>query len=145
MAMGLDRTRAYLLSLPFVEETLQWDILVYWVLDKAVGGKMFAMLPPDMNRPHVAGFAARPALYNDLLEIEGVRPAPYLARAQWVVVERWDVFTERDLHEHLRAAYERVEAKLPPRAQRIMGMKPSEYRRLVREKRAPAKAAAKSG
>ena len=79
--MGLDRTRAYLLSLPFVEETLQWDILVYWVLDKAVGGKMFAMLPPDMNRPHVAGFAARPALYNDLLEIEGVRPAPYLAHA----------------------------------------------------------------
>ena len=89
--MGLDRTRAYLLSLPFVEETLQWDVLVYWVLDKAVGGKMFAMLPPDMNRPHVAGFAARPELYNDLLEIEGVRPAPYLARAQWVVVERWDI------------------------------------------------------
>lgn len=133
--MGLDRTRAYLLSLPFVEETLQWDNLVYWVLDKAAGGRMFAMLPPDMNRPHVVGFAAQPESYNDLLEMEGVRPAPYLARAHWVIVERWDVFAERDLHEHLRAAYERVEAKLPPRVQRIMQMKPSDYRKLVRERR----------
>ena len=125
--MGLERTRAYLLSLPFVEETLQWDVLVYWVLDKAVGGKMFAMLPPDMNRPHVVGFAAR--------------PEPYLARAQWIVVDRWDVFTERDLHEHLRAAYERVEAKLPTRVQRILQLKPAEYRRLIRERRALVKAA----
>ena len=141
--MGLDRTRAYLLSLPFVEETLQWDVLVYWVLDKAVGGRMFATMPPEMNRPHVIGFAARPESFNDLLEIEGVRPAPYLARAQWVVVERWDVMAERELHEHLRAAYERVEAKLPPRVQRAMQMTPAEYRGLVRERRALAKATGK--
>ena len=141
--MGLERTRAYLLSLPFVEETLQWDVLVYWVLDKAVGGRMFAMLPPDMNRPHIVGFAARTESFSDLLEIEGVRPAPYLARAQWVVVERWDAFAERDLHEHLRGAYERVEAKLPTRVQRTMKLKPAEYRRFVRERRALAKAADK--
>ena len=141
--MGLERTRAYLLSLPFVEETLQWDVLVYWVLDKAVGGKMFAMLPPDMNRPHVVGFAVPPEAYDDLLEMEGVRPAPYLARAHWVVIERWDVFTERELHKHLGAAYERVEAKLPPRVQRTLQMKPAEYRRLVRERRAATKATEK--
>ena len=141
--MGLERTRAYLLSLPFVEETLQWDVLVYWVLDKAVGGKMFAMLPPDMNRPHVVGFAVPPERYNDLLEIEGVRPAPYLARAHWIVVERWDVFPERDLHGHLRAAYERVEAKLPPRVQRTLQLRPAEYRKFVRERRAIDKAAEK--
>ncbi len=58
-------------------------------------------------------------------------------------MERWDVFHERDLHEHLRAAYQRVEAKLPPRVQRTMEMKSTEYRRLVRERRALAKAAAK--
>ena len=139
--MGFDRTRAYLLSLPFVEETLQWDVLVYWVLDKAVGGKMFAMLPPDMNRPHVVGFAAQAEIFGDLLEIEGIRPAPYLARAKWVVVDGWDVLPERDLHAHLLAAHERVEAKLPTRVQRILQMKPAEYRRLVREKRALAKAA----
>ena len=134
--MGLERTRAYLLSLPFVEETLQWDNLVYWVLDKAVGGKMFAMLVPEPGERHVMSFAVPPENFNDLLETEGATPAPYLARAHWVALERWDVFPERNLHEHLRGAYERVEAKLPPRVQRTMQMKPAEYRRFVRERRA---------
>ena len=139
----MERTRAYLLGLPFVEETLQWDNLVYWVLDKTVGGKMFAMLVPEPGAPQVMSFAVPPETYNDLLETEGVCPAPYLARAHWVAVERWNVFAERDLHQHLRAAYDRVEAKLPRRVQRTMEMKPAEYRRFVRERRALAKAAGK--
>ncbi|AFL90300.1 hypothetical protein Terro_4093 [Terriglobus roseus DSM 18391] len=141
--MSLDRTRDFLLSLPRVEETLQWDNLVYWVLDKAVGGKMFAMMEPEPGGPHVAGFAVPADQFEPLLEIEGVRPAPYLARAQWVVVERWDVFTAAEWQHHLRAAHSRVEAKLPPRIQRLMELKQREYRVLVREKRAAAKSAGK--
>lgn len=141
--MSIDRTRDFLLSLPRVEETLQWEKLVYWVLDKAVGGKMFAMVEPEPGGPHVAGFAVPMEGFEALLEIEGVRPAPYLARAQWVVVERWDVFTAAEWQEHLLAAHSRVEAKLPPRVQRIMELKQREYRALVREKRANAKAAGK--
>ena len=141
--MGLDRTRTYLMSLPFVEETLQWDNLVYWVLDKAVGGKMFAMLVPEPGARHVMSFAVPPDRFHDLLETEGVVPAPYLARSHWVAAERWDVFAERELHEHLRAAYERVEARLPTRVQRTLQMKPAEYRRFVRERRALLKLADK--
>jgi predicted DNA-binding protein (MmcQ/YjbR family) len=143
VAMGLERTRAYLLSLPFVEETLQWDHFVYWVMDKAVGGKMFAVLVPEQGERHVMSFAVPLDRFNDLLETEGVIPAPYLARAHWVALERWDVFTERELHEHMKAAYERVEAKLPTRVQRTLEMKPAEYRRYVRERRALLKAAEK--
>ncbi|WP_074655988.1 MmcQ/YjbR family DNA-binding protein [Terriglobus roseus] len=141
--MSINRTRDYLLTLPRVEETLQWDNLVYWVLDKAVGGKMFAMIEPEPGGAHVAGFAVPPDHYESLLEIEGVRPAPYLARAHWVVVERWDVFTAAEWQTHLKAAHARVEAKLPPRVQRIMELKQREYRALVRENRATAKAARK--
>lgn len=137
--MSINRTRDFLLTLPRVEETLQWDNLVYWVLDKAVGGKMFAMIEPEPGGPHVAGFAVPAEQFEALLEIEGVRPAPYLARAQWVVVERWDVFTAAEWQAHLRAAYGRVEAKLPPRVQRILELKQREYRALVREKRTAAK------
>jgi predicted DNA-binding protein (MmcQ/YjbR family) len=118
---------------------------VYWVLDKAVGGKMFAMIEPEPGGPHVAGFAVPQDRFADLLEIEGVRPAPYLARAHWVVVERWDIFPTREWQQHLSAAYDRVEAKLPTRVQRLMELKDREYRALVREKRAAAKVAAKKG
>ena len=141
--MGLERTRAYLLSLPFVEETLQWNNLVYWVLDKAVGGKMFAMIVPEPGARHIMSFAVPPEFFHDLLETEGVDPAPYLARALWVALERWDVIPERDLHKHLFAAYERVEARLPTRVQRTLQMKPAEYRRFVRERRALLKATEK--
>jgi predicted DNA-binding protein (MmcQ/YjbR family) len=137
--MSLHRTREFLLSLPRVEETLQWDNFVYWVFDKAVGGKMFAMLEPEPGGPHVGGFAVPPDSFPDLLEIEGVRPAPYLARAHWIVFEHWQVFSERELHQHLRAAYGKVEAKLPTRIQRLAELKDREYRALVREKRAAVK------
>lgn len=140
--MALERTREFLLKLPRVEETLQWGNLVYWVLDKAVGGKMFAMLVPEPGARHQMSFAVPPERFHDLLEIDGVDPAPYLARAHWVAVERWDVLPERDLHLHLRAAYERVEAKLPPRIQRLVQWNDREYRALVRGKRAALKATA---
>ncbi len=141
--MSLTPTRAYLLSLPHVEETLQWDNLVYWVFDKAVGGKMFAMLEPEPGGPHVMGFAVPPDRYPELLEVEGVRPAPYLARAHWIVLEHWQVFPQRELHAHLHAAHARVEARLPPRIQRLADLKPRDYRALVREKRAALKTAAR--
>jgi predicted DNA-binding protein (MmcQ/YjbR family) len=141
--MSITRTRDFLLSLPRVEETVQWDSLVYWVLDKAVGGKMFAVMVPEPDGRQVIAFAAPPEQFADMLEREGVRPAPYLARAQWVAVERWDVFTAGEWQTHLQAAYHRVGAKLPPRVQRLMDLKQSEYRTLVREKRAAAKAAAR--
>ena len=121
--------------MPRVEETLQWDNFVYWVLDKAVGGKMFAMVEPEPGGPHVLGFAVPQDRFNDLLEMEGIRPAPYLARAHWVAVERWDTLPEGELHEHLRAAYERVEARLPPRTQRLLDINQREYRTLVRQRR----------
>jgi predicted DNA-binding protein (MmcQ/YjbR family) len=141
--MSIDRTRAFLLSLPRVEETLQWDRLVYWVLDKAVGGKMFAMVEPEPGGRHVMAFATPAERYPDLLEIEGVHPAPYLARAHWIAVEDWTVFPQRELKAHLLAAYERVESKLPTRVQRHLELKDREYRALVREKRLVLKAAEK--
>lgn len=137
--MGIERTRAYLLSLPHAEETLQWDLLVYWVGDKAVGGRMFAMLEPEPGQEQVLSFAVLPENFHDLLETEGVRPAPYLARAHWVAVTDWQVFPERELHAHLHRAYERVEAKLPPRTQRLLALPPREYRAAIREARAAAK------
>ncbi len=43
--MDAERVRAFLLTLPHVAETLQWgDNLVFWVGDKSIGGKMFALV-----------------------------------------------------------------------------------------------------
>ena len=141
--MSIESTREFLLGLPRVEETLQWgDNLVYWVLDKAVGGKMFALLNSEPDAKYVLSFAVPPNLYNDLLEIDGVDPAPYFARIHWVAVESWQVFRDMEWKDHLRDAYARTEAKLPRMQQRVMELDDREYRALVKERRAAIKAAA---
>ena len=89
--MDSESTRAFLLGLPYVEETLQWgNNLVFWVGNKAIGGKMFALLNLDADSNGVLSFAAGPEGAAELLEIDGIFPAPYLARAHWVAMERWN-------------------------------------------------------
>jgi predicted DNA-binding protein (MmcQ/YjbR family) len=130
--MDAESTRAFLMSLPFVEETLQWgNNLVFWVGDKAIGGKMFALINLEGDGKAVMSFAAGPEGSAELLEIDGIFPAPYLARAHWVAVERWDVLRKSELESRLRAARELIEAKLPKRTRDVLAMGPAERRKLV--------------
>ena len=95
--MDAERIRAYLLSLPHVVDTMQWGAnLVFWVGVKAIGGKMFALVNLDDDQhKQVISYAAGPERYAELLEFEGIFPAPYMARIFWVAVERWSVFAHQ--------------------------------------------------
>ena len=89
--MDAEQLRRVLLKLPHVEETLQWgENLVFWVGDKAVGGKMFALCNLDPKGGPVLAFPTGPERYPELLEREGLRPAPYFARIFWVALEHWN-------------------------------------------------------
>jgi predicted DNA-binding protein (MmcQ/YjbR family) len=130
--MDVERLREFLLKLPRVEETMQWGAnLVFWVGDKAIGGKMFALANLDGKGKGVLSFAAGPERYDDLLEREGVIPAPYLARAYWVCLERWDSLPGPELKEHLKQAYNLVLTKLPKRTKDVLAMPVAEQRKLV--------------
>lgn len=119
--MDVESARAYLRNLPHVAETMQWGAkLVYWVGDKSIGGKMFAVLDLDEDRKAVCSFAAGPELYAELLEIEGVFPAPYLARAHWVALRHWKALTTRDLEQHFKHAHALVRGKLPRKTQILL-------------------------
>lgn len=127
--MDAESTRAFLLSLPFVKETLQWgNNLVFWVGDKAAGGKMFALINLDGDGRAVMSFAAGPEGSAELQEIDGIFPAPYLARAHWVALERWDVLRKSELEARLRSAREIVEAKLPKRTRDALSMPAAKHR-----------------
>src|SRR6201992_2030951 len=105
LGMDSESARASRLRLPHVEETLQWgNNLVFWVGDKAIGGKMFALLNLDADSNGVLSFAAGPEGAAELLEVDGIFPAPYLARAHWVAMERWDVLRTSEMEARLRAA-----------------------------------------
>jgi predicted DNA-binding protein (MmcQ/YjbR family) len=144
--MDAERVRAFLLELPHLVETMQWGAnLLFWVGDKAIGGKMFAVVNLDDDGRAVISYAAGPERYSELLEIEGVIPAPYMARNFWVAVERWDVFRAAEWERELKAAYEITSAKLPSKTRAVLAMPLEEQKKLLRERKAllAARAAAK--
>jgi predicted DNA-binding protein (MmcQ/YjbR family) len=153
--MDAERVREFLRGLLLVEETMQWgDNLVFWVGDKAIGGKMFALVNLDGDGKAVMSFSSGPERFHELVENEGVFPAPYMARIHWVALERWGAIPSRELQELLRTARDLTYAKLPQRTKDVLALDPAELRKMVTarrkllaekaQKEAAAKAAARS-
>ena len=140
--MDAERIRAFLLTLPHAVETMQWGAnLVFWVGDKAIGGKMFALIDlDDGERAHgkvrpVISYSAGPERFSELLEIEGILPAPYMARIHWVAAECWSVFRVPEWEQELRAAHALTFAKLPPRTRSALALPGPQQRRMIAERR----------
>lgn len=134
--MDAERVRAYLLTLPHAVETIQWGAnLVFWVGDKAIGGKMFALVNLDGDGRAVISYSAGPERYSELLEIEGIIPAPYMARIFWVAVERWNVFRTSEWEGELLAAHELTFCKLPPITRAFLARPAADQRRALAERK----------
>lgn len=146
--MDVERLRTYLLTLPHVVETEQWGGLVFWVGDKAIGGKMFAMVPLDHESgpSRVISYLAGPERFSELLETEGVFPAPYVARIHWVAIEHWNVFRTAQWEQELNAAHALTLAKLPPKTRAVLALPATQQKRVIadRKKLLAAKPAAKT-
>ena len=142
--MTVESLRKFLLSLPHVEETMQWgDNLVFWVGDKNIGGKMFALANLGGDSKGVLSFSAGPERYYELLEIEGVFPAPYMARIFWVAIKRYDVFPSAELQELLRNAHQLTYAKLPKRTREALVLPKSARKKLIATRKKQSKPKAK--
>ena len=134
--MDAELARKMLLKLPYVAETMQWgDNLVLWVGDKALGGKMFALINLDGRGP-VVSFAAGPERAGELVEVEGFRPAPYFARLHWVATERWDAVPAREWESLFRAAHAIVFDKMPARTKQVITLPAAEVASLAEAKAA---------
>jgi predicted DNA-binding protein (MmcQ/YjbR family) len=119
--MDAERARAFLLTLPHVAETLQWgDNLVFWVGDKSIGGKMFALINLSASAHGVISFAAGPERFAELVELESLKPAPYFARIYWVAAESWTALRPTEWQTELRNAHAIIFAKLPKRTRETL-------------------------
>jgi predicted DNA-binding protein (MmcQ/YjbR family) len=94
-------------ALPGSTEDVKWGAdLVF-----SVGGKMFTVV--CLDPPHTVAFKCTPDAFAELVERDGIIPAPYLARAMWVQERAADVLERRELQELIKASYELVVAGLP--------------------------------
>jgi len=81
--MDLEDVRKYCLSLPHVTERVQWgnDLLF------CIGEKMFAVAGLDAKYPTKLSFKCTPEKFNELIEHEGIIPAPESAHAVRVAID----------------------------------------------------------
>lgn len=104
--MNIDSIREYCLSFPQATEKLQWgDDLCF-----KIGGKIFAIV--GLDNPQ-ACFKCTPDTFAELIEREDIRPAPYVGRYKWVMLDRLDAVRWDELRELIRQSYEMVAAKAP--------------------------------
>lgn len=150
-SMDNERIREICMALPHVKETLNWGHhLVYWAGDRDLGGKMFAMTDIDGIGTGVLWFHCGAERFHELLEVEGIIASPYLAKAYWVTLERWDALRPREIEDELRRAHALIFAKLPGRTRALLELPAKERRqalagrKALRRKSAATQAAAKS-
>ena len=109
---------AFCLSLPAATLSVQWgEERVY-----KLGGKMFAMLGSKNDRPHHLFFKAGETSFHILTQLRHIIPAPYLARAHWVYLERLDALKTKELKAYLERAHALVAAGLSKKKRVALGL-----------------------
>jgi predicted DNA-binding protein (MmcQ/YjbR family) len=105
----VDWIRKLCLSFPDVTEDMPWgDDLCF-----KVHGKIFTgMVLSDGRFPRIT-LKCAPEKFHELLEIEGISPAPYVGRYKWVTLVNSNVLPSDELEALIRQSYELVAAKAP--------------------------------
>jgi predicted DNA-binding protein (MmcQ/YjbR family) len=104
--MNVNSVRDYCLSFPQARENLQWGETLCF----KVAAKIFVTLSLGAV-PQSLCFKCTPDNFAQLCELEGVRPAPYVGRYKWVLLERVDVLRDEELEDLIRQSYEMVARK----------------------------------
>ena len=118
MPSYLDWVRAFCLSLPNATEDVQWEHDLLF----RIAGKMFcvANLEPGISPTKIA-FKCTPEKFAELVEIEGIIPAPYMARNHWVAMIEMDALRQPEIRELIQASYQMILEKLPRNKQAALG------------------------
>jgi predicted DNA-binding protein (MmcQ/YjbR family) len=118
--MNIDSLRRYCLSFPNATEDIQWgsDLLF------RIAGKIFAVT--NLEPPHQLSFKCTPEKFDELIEFDGIIPAPYMARNKWVTLERPNALSDSETKSLIKNSYEMIFAKLPKKTQSelVAGKKP---------------------
>jgi predicted DNA-binding protein (MmcQ/YjbR family) len=133
MPSYIDWVRAFCLSLPHTTEDVQWEHNLLF----RIAGKMFcvANLDPGLS-PAKISFKCAPEKFAELIEVEGIIPAPYMARNHWVAMVEMDALRQPEIKELIQDSYRLVLEKLPRKKQAELSAKTPAKPRVA--KRAPA-------
>lgn len=95
------------MSLPGTKQDIKWGHDLCFV----VAEKMYCVTGVD--GPLTASFKVLPEEMETLTEREGIIPAPYMARNNWVFVETAKALSPKEWKHFVKQSYDLVVARLP--------------------------------
>ena len=106
---------AFIVTLPRAVIVRQWrDDSV-----AKIGGRIFALLDRD---PGEVWLKVSDLGYAVMTQMEGIRPAPYFARAGWVAISVQSGLSGEEIEAYLGEAYRLVAGKLSRKARAELGL-----------------------
>ncbi|GAB4529190.1 MAG: MmcQ/YjbR family DNA-binding protein [Roseibium sp.] len=117
--MTRDDFDAFCGALPAATHVVQWGNASVW----KVGGKIFAVCSSWGEGGHSKiSFKCSDISYSLLTQQDGLIPAPYLARAKWVQMERQGALSDDDLKAYIEAAHGIIAGKLTKKLRKDLGL-----------------------
>ena len=112
-ARHIDWIREVCLSFHHTTENIQWgDNLIF-----RVANKIFCIAPLEPTAAAKLSLKCTPEKFAELIEVEGIIPAPYLARNYWVAFVELNALRQSEIRELIENSYRLVFEKLPKRMQ----------------------------
>lgn len=104
--MDIESLRDYCLSLPHVTEDIKWGADLCF----SIGGKMFCVTSESI--PFKASLKVSDEGFEEFSQKPGIKPAAYLARYKWVLIQG-DALSDKQWQHYILQSYELVKSKLP--------------------------------
>ncbi len=114
--MNIEEFKEMCLSFPHATEDVKWGKDLCFL----VGGKMFAAAGLDEPVGKFS-FKCTPEKFAELVERQGIIPAPYVARYHWVAVEEPSALSDEETEDLISRSYLLVFENLPLNERRNLG------------------------
>ena len=114
--MEIDWLRKLCLSFPATTEDIKWGNDLCFM----VAGKMFCVA--GLEQPQKVAFKVPDEVFEELSISEGFIPAPYMARAKWVLVEDVTKLSKKEWKEYITQSYNLVKNKLTKKVLKEHGL-----------------------
>ena len=114
--MNIEMLREICSSLTAVTEDVKWgNDLVF-----SVGDKMFCVA--SLEPPFSCSFKVPDDEFDELSNQNGFMPAPYMARAKWVLVTDPSNLNKKEWEQYIKQSYELVKIKLTKKLREKLGI-----------------------
>jgi len=115
--MNIEELQQLCKSLPHVTEDIKWQNDLCF----CIGGKMFCVIGLNQS-PTSVSFKVLEEEFEELSQREGFKPAPYVAKYKWVLVEDINTLSAKEWKNYATQSYTLVKNKLAPKIKKELGL-----------------------